>query len=69
MKECYAAELRSIDFYLANSEEEFLQVVLEKLGKYKIESKKRLQQQNRTRKMDQLSSMKQQFGGHTDNKK
>ena len=31
--------------------------------------KKRLQQQNRTRKMDQLSSMKQQFGGHTVNKK
>ena len=54
MKECYATELRSIDFYLANSEEEFLKVVLEKLGKYKIESKKRLQQQNRTRKMDQL---------------
>ena len=69
MKECYATELRSIDFYLANSEEEFLKFVLEKLGKYKIESKKGLQQQNRTRKMDQLSSMKQQFGGHTDNKK
>ena len=41
MKECYATELRSIDFYFANSEEEFLKVVLEKLGKYKIESKKK----------------------------
>ena len=41
VKECYATELRSIDFYFANSEEEFLKVVLEKLGKYKIESKKK----------------------------
>ena len=42
VEECCAAELRSIDFYLANSEEELLKVVarLEKLGKDKIESKK-----------------------------
>ena len=40
--ECCAAELRSIDFYPANSEEELLKVVarLEKLGKAKTESKK-----------------------------
>ena len=49
MEECCAAELRSIDFYLANIEEELLKVAarLEKLGKDKIESKK---EQNRTRK-------------------
>ena len=42
MDEWCAAELRSIDFYLANSEEKLLKVVarLEKLGKDKIESKK-----------------------------
>ena len=42
VEECCAAELRSIDFYLANSEEELLKVVakLEELGKDKIESKK-----------------------------
>ena len=41
VEECCAAELRSIDFYLANSEEKLLKVVakLEKLGKDKIESK------------------------------
>ena len=46
------SELRSIDFYLVNSEEELLKVVarLEKLEKDKIEGKERLQQQNRTRK-------------------
>ena len=27
VEECYAAELRSIDFYLVNSEEELLKVV------------------------------------------
>ena len=43
VEECCAVELRSVDFYLANSEEELLKVVvrLEKLGKYKIESKKK----------------------------
>ena len=52
MEEFCAAELRSIDFYLANSEEELLKVMtrLEKLWKDKIESKEKLQQQNRTRK-------------------
>ena len=42
VEECCAAELRSTGFYLANREEELLKVVarLEKLGKYKIESKK-----------------------------
>ena len=52
VEECYAAELRSIDFYLVNSEEELLKVVarLEKIEKDKTDAKKRLQQQNRTRK-------------------
>ena len=52
MEEFCAAELRSIDFYLANSEEELLKVMtrLEKLWKDKIESKEKLQQQNITRK-------------------
>ena len=42
VEECCAEELRSIDFYLANSEEELLKIVarLEKLRKDKIESKK-----------------------------
>ena len=42
MEECRAAELRSIDFYLVNSEEESLKVVarLEKLEKDNIEAKK-----------------------------
>ena len=42
VEECYAAELRSIDFYLVNSEEELLKVVarLEKWEKDKIEGKK-----------------------------
>ena len=52
VEECFAAELRSIDFYLENTEEELLKVVasLEKLEKNKIEKNKRLHQQNRTRK-------------------
>ena len=42
MEKCCAAELRSIDFYLENSEEELLKVEasLEKLQKDKIEGKK-----------------------------
>ena len=42
VEKCYAAEFRSIDFYLANSEEKLLKVVarLEKSEKDKIESKK-----------------------------
>ena len=42
VEECYAVEFRSIDFYLANSEEELLKVVakLEKSEKDKTESKK-----------------------------
>ena len=42
MEECCAAKLRSIDFYLANSEEELLKVLarLEKLEKDKTEGKK-----------------------------
>ena len=72
VEECCAAELRSIDFYLANSEEELLKVVarLEKLGKDKIESKKDCN--NRIEeKMDQLRSLKLhgQFGNDTDDKK
>ena len=71
MEECCAAELRSIDFYLANSEEELLKVAarLEKLGKDKIESKKDYNNKIELEKMDQLRSMKlhDQFGRHTDN--
>ena len=42
MEEWYAAELRTIDFYVKNSEEELLKVVArsEKLEKDEIESKK-----------------------------
>ena len=42
LEKCCAAELRSIDFYLENSEEELLKVEasLEKLQKDKIEGKK-----------------------------
>ena len=41
VEECCARELRSIYFYLANSEEELLKVMamLEKLGKNKTESR------------------------------
>ena len=68
VEECCAAELRSIDFYLANSEKVVAR--FEKLGKYKFESKKycnnRIEQ-----KMDQLRSMKLhgQFERDTDDKK
>ena len=42
VEKCFAAELKSIDFYLVNSEEELLKVVarLEKWEKDKIEGKK-----------------------------
>ena len=42
LEKCCAAELRSIDFYLENSEEELLKVEasLEKLQKDKTEGKK-----------------------------
>ena len=73
VEECCAAELRSIDFYLANSEEELLKVVarLEKLGKDKIESKKDYNKRIEQEKMDQLRSMKLhgQFERDTDDKK
>ena len=54
------SKLRSIDFYLANSEEELLKVVarLEKLGKDKIESTKDYNKRIEQEKMDQLRSMK-----------
>ena len=72
-EECCAEELRSIDFYLANSEGELLKVVtkLEKLGKDKIESKKDYNNRIEQEKMDQLRSMKLhgQFGRDTNNKK
>ena len=60
MEECCASELRSIDFYLANSEEELLKVMarLEKLGKDRIESKKDYYNRIEQEKMDQLRSMK-----------
>ena len=73
VEECCAAELRSIDFYLASSEEELLKVVarLEKLGKDKIESKKDYNNRIDQEKMDQVRSMKLQgqFGRDTDDKK
>ena len=73
VEECCAAELRSIDFYLANSVEELLKVVarLEKLGKDKIESKKYYNNRIEQEKMDQLRSMKLhgQFERDTDDKK
>ena len=74
VKECCATELRSIDFYLVNNEEELLKVVarLEKLqkdkkGKGKKDCNNRIEQE----KMDQLRSMKLQgqFGRDTDDKK
>ena len=60
VEECCAAELRSIDFYLPNSEEELLKVVarLEKLGNDKIESKKDYNNRIEQEKLDQLRSMK-----------
>ena len=70
MEECCAAALRSIDFYLVNSEEELL-TRLEKLEKDKIEGKKDYNNRIEQEKMDQLRSMKLcgQFGRDTDNKK
>ena len=52
VEECCAAELRIIDFYLVNGDEELLKVVarLKKFDKNKIKGKKKLQQQNITRK-------------------
>ena len=67
------AEAWSIDFYLANSEEELLKVVarLEKLEKDTIEGKKDYNNRTEQEKMDQLRSMKLhgQFGRDTYNKK
>ena len=73
VEECCAAELRSIDFYLTNSEGELLKVVArsEKLRKDKIENKKDYNNRVEEEKMDQLRSMKLhgQFGRDTDDKK
>ena len=73
VEKCCVAELRSIDFYLANSEEDLLKVVkrIEKLGKDKSESKKDYNNRIEQEKMDQLRSMKLhgQFGRDADNKK
>ena len=73
VEEYCAAELRSIDFYLASSEEELLKVVarLKKLGKDNIESKKDYNNRIEQEKMVQLRSMKLhgQFGRDTDDKK
>ena len=72
VEECCAVELRSIDFYLVNSEEELIKVVarLEKLGKDKTESKKDHNNRIEQEKMDHLRSMKQygQLGRDTDKK-
>ena len=73
VEECCTTELRSIDFYLVNSEEELLKVVvrLEKLEKDKIEGKKDYINKIEQEKMVQLRSLKLhgQFGRDTDNKK
>ena len=73
VEEFYAAEFRSMDFYLANSEEELLKVVtrLEKLEKDKTESKIDYNNRIEQKKIDQLRSMKLhgQFGRDTDDKK
>ena len=70
---CSKAKLRSIDFYLVSSEEEWRKVVvrLEKLAKDKIEGKKDYKNRIEQEKMDQLRSMKLhgQFGRDTDDKK
>ena len=70
VEECCAAELRSIDFYLLNSEEDLLKVVarLEKLDEDKIEGKKGCNDRIEQGKMDQLRSVKLhgQFGRDTD---
>ena len=72
-KNACAAELRSIDFYLMNSEEELLKVVgrLEKLEKDKIEGKNDYNNRIEQEKIEQLRSMKLhgQFGRETDDKK
>ena len=73
VEECCAAELRSIDFYLVNSEEELLKLVarLEKLDKGKIDGKKDYNNRIEQERMDQLRRMKLngQFGRDTDDKK
>ena len=73
VQECCAAELRSIDFYLPNSEEELLKVVkrLGKLGKNKIGSKNNCKSKIDREKIDELRSMKlhEQFRRDTDDKK
>ena len=73
VEECCATELKSIDFYLANTEEEFLKVVarLKKLEKDKIEGKKDYSNRIEQEKMDQLRSMKLhgQFGSDADDRK
>ena len=73
MEECCAAELRSIDFYLVNSEEELLKLVarLEKLDEGKIDGKKDYNNRIEQERMDQLRRMKLngQFGRDTDDKK
>ena len=70
LEDCCAAELRSIDFYLVNSEEGLLKIVakLEKLKNDKIEGKKDYSNIVEQEKMDQLRIMKLhgQFGRDTD---
>ena len=69
VEECCAAKLRSIDFYLVNSEK-FLKVVA-RLKKYQIEGKKDYNNRTEQDKMDQLGSIKLhgQFERDTDDKK
>ena len=73
VEECCSAELRSIYFYLVNSEEELLKLVarLEKLDKGKIDGKKDYNNRIEQERMDQLRRMKLngQFGRDTDDKK
>ena len=66
VEECCAAELRSIDFYLENIEDELLKLVasLEKFEKNKIEKITDYINRTEQEKIDQLRSMKLdgQFG-------
>ena len=73
VEELCAAELRSIDFYLVNSEKELLELVerLENLGKDKIKGKRDYSNTIEQEKRDQLRNIKLhgQFGRNKDNKK
>ena len=68
VEECCVAELRTIDFYLVNSEEELLEGQKNQKN-IKLKVKKNYNSRTEQEKMDQLKSMKldDQFGRDTDN--